>query len=87
MIETMSNGQLIDIILVNPTVILTPSYRDTGLTAMYEFEPLSNLIYTRDQQITTRSGIVMGNFSAQQRQREVELMKFCFKKLGTILIF
>ncbi len=34
-------------------VHLTPSYRDTGLFASYTFEPLSNLVYTRDQQITT----------------------------------
>jgi len=34
-------------------VHITPSYRDTGLSATYTFQPLSNLVYTRDQQITT----------------------------------
>jgi arginine deiminase len=47
----MSATQLIDLILINPTVHLTPSGRDTGLTASYTFEPLSNLVYTRDQQV------------------------------------
>ena len=47
----MSVSQLIDIILINPTVHLTPSFRDTGLTASYTFQPLSNLVYTRDQQV------------------------------------
>jgi len=47
----MSVTQLIDIILINPTVHLTPSGRDTGFTASYTFEPLSNLVYTRDQQV------------------------------------
>jgi arginine deiminase len=81
-VEHMSVTQLIDVILINPTVHLTPSYRDTGLTASYTFEPLSNLVYTRDQQITTCTGIVMGRLRSLQRQNEVELMRFCFNKLG-----
>jgi hypothetical protein len=52
------------------------------LTASYTFEPLSNLVYTRDQQITTCKGIVMGRLRSQQRQKEVELMHYCFRKLG-----
>lgn len=47
----MSVAQLIDVILINPTVHLTPSGRDTGFTASYTFQPLSNLVYTRDQQV------------------------------------
>ncbi|MEW5307832.1 MAG: hypothetical protein WDW36_010207 [Sanguina aurantia] len=81
-IETMSTQQLIDTIMINPTVHITPSYRDTGMTASYRFEPLSNLVYTRDQQITTCKGIVMGRLRSQQRQREVHIMRFCFTKLG-----
>ena len=56
MIEAMSVTQLIDIILINPVVSITPSYRDTGLTASYTFQPLSNLVYTRDQQVGPRGG-------------------------------
>lgn len=50
-LEHMSIAQLIDTILINPTVHLSPSYRDTGLSASYTFKPLSNLVYTRDQQV------------------------------------
>ena len=50
-LEHMSIAQLIDTILINPTVHLSPSYRDTGLSATYTFKPLSNLVYTRDQQV------------------------------------
>lgn len=81
-VSAMSTSQLIEICLINPTVTLMPSYRDTGLTASYTFEPLSNLVYTRDQQITTCRGIVMGRLRSQQRQKEVELMAYCFRKLG-----
>lgn len=81
-LEHMSVPQLIDTILTNPTVHLAPSYRDTGLTATYSFEPLSNLVYTRDQQITTCRGIVMGRLRSPQRSLEVSLMRFCLQKLG-----
>ena len=81
-LQHMSILQLIDSIMINPTVHISPSYRDTGLSASYTFQPLSNLVYTRDQQITTCKGIVMGRLRSSQRQLEVEVMKFCFKKLG-----
>jgi hypothetical protein len=55
-VEHMSIAQLIDIILINPTVALTPSGRDTGFMASYTFAPLSNLVYTRDQQVSLRRG-------------------------------
>ena len=78
----MSIDQLIETLLINPKVKISPSYRDTGLSATYTFQPLSNLVYTRDQQITTPNGIVMGRLRSQQRQLEVDLMRFCFRKLG-----
>ena len=68
--------------MTNPTVHVRPSYRDTGLSASYTFQPLSNLVYTRDQQVTTANGIVMGRLRSTQRQLEVDLMRFCFQKLG-----
>lgn len=85
-LEHMSVPQLIDTILINPTVHIAPSYRDTGLTASYSFQPLSNLVYTRDQQITTAKGIVMGRLRSQQRNLEVDLMRFCLEKLGLDVI-
>lgn len=81
-LEHMSIAQLIDTLLINPTVDLKPSGRDTGLTASYEFQPLSNLVYTRDQQVTTAGGVVMGRLRSPQRALEVDLMAFCFHKLG-----
>jgi len=81
-LEHMSINQLIDTILINPTVQLSPSRRDTGFTATYSFQPLSNLVYTRDQQVTTCRGVVMGRLRSSQRQLEVDLMRFCFNKLG-----
>lgn len=85
-LEHMSIGQLIDTIMINPTVHLAPSSRDTGLVATYEFQPLSNLVYTRDQQITTCRGVVMARLRSPQRQLEVDLMRFALRKLGLPII-
>ena len=52
-LAAMSSEHLIDMIMTVPTVHLKPSMRDTGFTASYHFDPLTNLQYTRDQQITT----------------------------------
>ena len=49
----MSTDHLIDMILTIPTVYLKPSLRDTGFTSSYQFNPLTNMQFTRDQQITT----------------------------------
>lgn len=81
-LEVMSPEQLIDVILCHPTVVMRPSHRDTGFTASYRFEPLTNMQFTRDQQVTTAKGLVMGRLRSAQRQHEVKLMRFCFEKLG-----
>lgn len=63
---------------------LHPCHAFAGLNATYSFEPLSNLVYTRDQQITTCRGIIMGRLRSPQRNLEVSLMKFCLQKLGEV---
>lgn len=85
-IEEMGVQQLVDIIFTNPTVVVSPSTRDTGFTASYQFDPLSNIVFVRDQQITTRKGIVMARLRSPQRVREMDIMEFCFKKLGLNVI-
>jgi arginine deiminase len=47
---------------------MRPSFRDTGFTASYRFDPLTNMQFTRDQQITTNKGLVMGRLRSAQRQ-------------------
>jgi len=85
-LKAMSPDQLVDIIMTNPTVCIMPSHRDTGFTATYSFEPLSNIVFTRDQQITTKKGIVMARMAGIQRQKEVKIMKFVHAKLGLNVI-
>uniref|UniRef100_A0A061SHR1 Arginine deiminase n=1 Tax=Tetraselmis sp. GSL018 TaxID=582737 RepID=A0A061SHR1_9CHLO len=85
-LESMSVTQIIDTILTRPIVHIAHSGRDTGMTASYSFRPLSNLIYTRDQQITTCKGVVMARLRASQRQDEVQLMKHVLTKTGLHIV-
>ncbi|EGG21001.1 putative arginine deiminase [Cavenderia fasciculata] len=81
-IDSMSVEQLVEVILTRPTIKLRKSERDTELLATeYSFHPLVNLVFQRDQQITTAKGIVMASLSSPIRSPEVELMKLCFKLL------
>eukprot|EP01119_Soliformovum_irregulare_P002721 TRINITY_DN1297_c0_g1_i1.p1 TRINITY_DN1297_c0_g1~~TRINITY_DN1297_c0_g1_i1.p1 ORF type:complete len:907 (-),score=155.10 TRINITY_DN1297_c0_g1_i1:52-2682(-) len=86
-IDKMNNEQLVDLILTSPKITLKKADRDTELLAVgYEFHPLVNLVYCRDQQITTCKGIVMASPSSPIRAPEVRVMKFCFNKLGLKIV-
>lgn len=85
-IEHMDHQQLVDIIFTHPTVTISPSTRDTGFTASYTFDPLTNIVFVRDQQITTNRGIVMARLRSPQRAREVDIMEFCLRKIGLDVI-
>lgn len=78
-----SAEDLARVVLLGPVVELKPSGRNTGLvTRSVSLHSAQNLVFTRDQQITTRKGVVLGNFSAPQRLCESRIMRFCWEKLG-----
>eukprot|EP00768_Dysnectes_brevis_P002499 gnl/Dysnectes_brevis/1876_a2156_1864.p1 GENE.gnl/Dysnectes_brevis/1876_a2156_1864~~gnl/Dysnectes_brevis/1876_a2156_1864.p1 ORF type:complete len:566 (+),score=248.86 gnl/Dysnectes_brevis/1876_a2156_1864:109-1806(+) len=82
-IQKMSAQDLVRVILTKPLVSLRPAERNTALvTESISFRPTGNLVFTRDQQITTPKGVVIARFSAPQRRDETLVMKFCFRKLG-----
>ena len=81
-VEAMSVGQLVDVVFSRPTVDIRRSFRDTGFTARYRFEPLTNVLFSRDQQIVTARGVVLARMRSEQRTNEVELMRFVWQKLG-----
>jgi arginine deiminase len=86
-IEKMDVEQLVEVVLTRPTIVLEKADKDTELLVVnYTYEPLVNLIFCRDQQITTAKGVVMGRPRSRIRQREVEVMEFCFHKLGVPVI-
>jgi len=86
-LDKMNEEQLVEIILTHPTIDLRKADKNTELLAVnYSYQPLVNLVFTRDQQLTTAKGIVMASLASSIRAREVEVMKFCFEKLGLKVI-
>jgi arginine deiminase len=65
-VKKMSTAQLIDIIMCRPTVLIR---RENGclISDRLEISPLTNITFTRDQQITTARGVVIGNLSFSPR--------------------
>jgi len=82
-IQKMHPNDLVKIILENPEIRMRKSYEgNTDILAQYISNPVMNLHFLRDQQITTDKGIVIGKMNSTQRKAETEITKFAFKKLG-----
>lgn len=83
----MSREKLAWVILTRPTVAMEVSDHNTPLvTKLTSFNPVGNIVFTRDQQITTARGVVLGCFNAVQRRLETRIMEFCWRKLGARIV-
>ena len=86
-IDKLTEDQLIDVILNNPKYLLTPTKLNTFIEPkLISFNPLGNLIFCRDQQITTKKGIVIGRTRSSQRAGEHIIMKQVFQNLNANIL-
>ena len=86
-INKLSEDQLVDVILNNPTYKLRPTELNTFIEpTSISFNPLGNLIFCRDQQITTAKGVVIGRARSNQRAGEHIIMEQVFKNLQSNLL-
>ncbi len=73
---------MIDIIVTQPTIKLKRTASNTYIeTRDISFAPLGNLVFCRDQQITTRKGVVIGRLRSSQRAFETTVMTQAYKNL------
>ena len=86
-ISQLSPAELVQIILLRPTVHLYDTGTNTGLGATYTMDPVMNLFYLRDQMITTAKGIVISRMGSEQRAPETAIIKLVLKKLGITPIY
>nr|AMQ24251.1 arginine deiminase [Lacusteria cypriaca] len=83
-LSRLSKDHLIDLIFLHPSVYIDviPG-SSTGFNySQLPLAPLANTVFTRDQQITTAKGVVIGRFGAQQRLSENDLMEIVWPQLG-----
>ena len=86
-ISKLSETQLIKLILTQPTCILKPTNNNTFIeTSTLCINALGNLVFCRDQQITTKKGVVIGRSDLIQRKNEHRIMKQVFKNIGAKII-
>ncbi len=81
-IGNLSDNQLVDVVLNNPTFKLRPTNLNTFMEpSLITINPLGSLLFCRDQQITTTKGIVIGRTRSSQRSGEHKIMEQVFKNL------
>ena len=86
-LKKFSKKNLMNVILTRPTLTLKHTERDTFIeSTSINFNPLGNLIFCRDQQITTKKGVVIGKTRTSQRKYEHIIMKQVFKNLNVDII-
>jgi len=86
-IGKLSDDQLVDVVLNNPTYKLGPTKLNTFIEpTQISFNPLGNLIFCRDQQITTSKGVVIGRARSSQRAGEHKVMRQVFQNLNSNLL-
>ena len=86
-LKKFSKKNLMNVILTRPTLTLKHTETDTFIeSTSINFNPLGNLIFCRDQQITTKKGVVIGKTRTSQRKYEHIIMKQVFKNLNVDII-
>ncbi len=86
-LASMSNSDLVRIIINRPSVVLRESGINTGFSAQYVHEPLMNMYFLRDQSITTPKGHIMCRMNSTQRAPEVDIIEACYRQLGEPAIY
>lgn len=67
-LQKMTDTQLVEIIMTQPSVVIEkPDSEKPMITHKVSLEPLTNLTFCRDQQITTAKGVVLGSMRMVQR--------------------
>lgn len=88
-INRLHPKDLVKIILERPTVNLRKSRENNTefVAESYVNAPLMNMHFLRDQQITTAKGVVLGKMNSTQREHEVDITEFVFRKMGVPPIY
>ena len=86
-LASMSNSDLVRVIINRPTVILKKSGINTGFEAQYVHNPLMNMYFLRDQSITTPKGHILCRMNSSQRGPEVDIIEACYEQLGEPAVY
>ena len=86
-LKKFSKKNIMNVILTRPTIKLKHIDTDTYIeSTSITFNPVGNIVFCRDQQITTKKGLVIGSSRTSQRRYEHIIMKQVFKNIGADII-
>lgn len=86
-LNKLAEDQLVDVVLTRPTYVMKYVSVNTYVEPVeIRFRPLGNLLFARDQQITTQKGVVIGRTMTWAREMEHNLMIQVFKNLNVKVI-
>lgn len=86
-LESLTLDQVVDVVLTRPTYKLKYVPRNTYVEPVnLAFRPLGNLLFVRDQQITTQVGVILGRTSTWARELEHLIMHQVFKNIHVNII-
>ena len=80
-----SSSELFDIILLQPTITIEPAMQQRNSSfriAHTAVDPLTKLLFSRDQQLITARGLVMANMMFDNRRRETAVMRRVWASMG-----
>lgn len=82
-VELKHPTELVDIILSRPEHTIHFRYKkDPKYEGSIVENPLYNIMFCRDQMITTDKGVIIGAMKEEVRQCEISVMEFVLQKLG-----
>ena len=82
-LSNLGKDALIDLLMLHPMLTINVDNSSTGFSVTeIPVRPLSNFVFTRDQQIVGPKGVVIGRFAAPQRSYENSLMERVWRQLG-----
>ena len=86
-LSKFSKKNLMNVILTRPSLKLKHIETDTYIeSTSTNFYPLGNLVFCRDQQITTKKGIVIGKTRTTQRRYEHMIMRQAFNNISADIV-
>ena len=82
-LRTISPEALAHIVLTQPTYsVKKSSDGHTETQTLLSLQPVYNLMFMRDQMITTPNGIIIGNMNSLERQSETKIVEHAIAGLG-----
>ena len=86
-LEKFSSEELLEILINQPVCYLRPDpINNHIIMESIKMSPLGNLVFTRDQQIVTKKGVILGHLNSHQRKNERAIIELFMKLINQEIV-